>query len=63
MLSVLVAMLIPTSTGPRDRGITEGAGSILQLRDTLGKQPPGTFDRWCQPQSGGVSSGLRSGAS
>jgi hypothetical protein len=67
VLSVLVTMafmLILDIDRPRDGGITEGQGPMLQLRDTLSKQPPGTFDRWRQPQSGsGVSSGLRSGAS
>jgi len=33
---------------PRDGGITEGQEPMLQLRDTLGKEPPGTFDRWRQ---------------
>lgn len=66
VLSVLVTMafmLILDIDRPQDGGITEGQGPMLQLRDTLSKQPPGTFDLWRQPQSGGVSSGLRSGAS
>lgn len=52
VLSVLVTMafmLILDIDRPRDGGITEGQGPMLQLRDTLSKQPPGTFDRWRQP--------------
>jgi hypothetical protein len=52
VLSVLVTtafMLILDIDRPRDGGITEGQGPMLQLRDTLSKQPPGPFDRWRQP--------------
>lgn len=67
VLSVLVTMafmLILDIDRPVRGGITEGQQSMIELREMLRRQPPGSFDRWRQPQSGGgVSSGARSGAS
>ena len=51
VLSVLVAMafmLILDIDQPREGGIREGQGPMLELRETLNKNPPGTYDRWRQ---------------
>jgi hypothetical protein len=55
ILFVLLAMsymLILDIDRPAMGGITEGQLPMLDLRDTLRKQPPGTFDRWRQPLQG-----------
>jgi hypothetical protein len=64
VLVTMAFMLTLDIDRPRRGGITEGQWPMLELNEMLRKQPPGSFDRWRQPQSGGgVSSGPRSGAS
>lgn len=42
-------MLILDIDRPRSGGIVEAQGPMLDLRESLKNQPPGTFDRWRAP--------------
>ncbi|RJF96413.1 hypothetical protein [Sphingomonas cavernae] len=46
ILMVMSLLLIMDIDRPALGGITEAQGPMIELRDALRKQPPGTFDRW-----------------
>jgi hypothetical protein len=50
VLLTLSLMLIIDIDRPNAGGISEQQGPMIDLRDTLKRQPPGTFDRWRQPR-------------
>lgn len=51
VLLALSLMLIIDIDRPNAGGVNENQGPMIDLRNTLRKQPPGTFDRWRGPRS------------